>query len=142
VGVLTDGRRPDAALLAATPSESAAFSAFYRRHVAAVLTYLASTRKNRRSGGARTTQVLFFAHNHQLLEMARETVPRDLLVEQSHVTVGPTRPCWPSQPHSSVRRDRTVTADCSPAGPLLSALDLPAFPTVEPDRAPQSQIWL
>jgi uncharacterized protein YhaN len=30
---------------------------------------------------ARTTQVLFFTHHHHLLEMARETVPADLLVE-------------------------------------------------------------
>jgi uncharacterized protein YhaN len=30
---------------------------------------------------ARTTQVLFFTHHHHLLEMARETVPGDLLVE-------------------------------------------------------------
>jgi len=30
---------------------------------------------------ARTTQVLFFTHHRHLLEMARETVPGDLLVE-------------------------------------------------------------
>ena len=30
---------------------------------------------------ARTTQVLFFTHHHHLLQMARETVPGDLLVE-------------------------------------------------------------
>jgi uncharacterized protein YhaN len=30
---------------------------------------------------ARTTQVLFFTHHDHLLDMARETVPADLLVE-------------------------------------------------------------
>ena len=38
---------------------------------------------------ARTTQVLFFTHHDHLLEMAREAVPADLLVE--HQIVEETR---------------------------------------------------
>ncbi len=38
--MIAEDQRSDAALLAATPDQSAAFSVFYRRHVAAVLSYL------------------------------------------------------------------------------------------------------
>jgi RNA polymerase sigma factor (sigma-70 family) len=39
--MVDEDQRSDAALLAATPGDPAAFSVFYRRHVAAVLAYLA-----------------------------------------------------------------------------------------------------
>src|ERR1039458_6358338 len=38
--MVDEDQRSDAALLAITPGDPAAFSVFYRRHVAAVLTYL------------------------------------------------------------------------------------------------------